>query len=503
MHIITIGVIVTILAYVVHLWTRNAHLKQLASKIPGPPVYPLVGNGLAITRHPKGVIYYLCDMQRKYGRIVRHWIGTSLYVHLTNPDDVEILLRDTVNITKSSTYDFLKPWLGEGLITSSGQHWHTHRKIITPAFHFNILEKFVEVFNEKGAVLMKLLSQKMDGKSFNIYPFINLYALDAIMETSMGTKFNAQENKESIYIKAIHRLAEIVVIRTFSPFLRSKVIFPLTAIGKEHDSILKTLHDHAVKVIQNKRDDLEISGELDMDKINEKDEFGKKKRLAFLDLLLAGQRAGSGLSDKDIIEEAHTFMFAGHDTTSSAMAFAIYYLSKHQTVQEKVYNEICQIFGPENNDLNLKDLNSTQYLDMVIKEVLRLTPPVSTYSRKIEKDLQLSKYLVPAGASVTVFSYMLHRNEEIFPNAEKFDPERFSAENSKNRHPYAYVPFSAGPRNCIGQKYAQLEIKSTLIKMIRNFVILPGDELTGVQSHLILTPTHGVSIQLQKRTRSA
>jgi len=175
----------------------------------------------------------------------------------------------------------------------------------------------------------------------------------------------------------------------------------------------------------------------------EQDDVGAKRRLAFLDMLLLTQmEGGAELSDTDIREEVDTFMFEGHDTTSSAIAFALSLLSKNADVQQRAFEEASELEGREKE--------SMPYLEAVIKETLRIYPSVPFFSRKVLEDLQVGKLTVPKGASISCLIYMLHRDPNNFPDPERFDPDRFLF-NEKQMHPFAFAAFSAGPRNCIGK----------------------------------------------------
>lgn len=469
-------------------------IKDLTSSIPGPKVYPIIGNGLIMTTYKGGMLKYLEAAQKKYGKIMRHWIGPNLYVHLSDPLDVEILLRDTKNLKKSTTYSFIKPWLGEGLITSTGLHWHSHRKVLTPTFHFNILDDFVKVFNEKGKILIKLLSEQCGKEMFDVFPYINMYALDAILETAMGVPSNTQERFNQEYVKAIHKVTKVVQTRSYNILMRWNFCFQLSQLSRDLKDSLKIIHGQCDKIIEQRKKEIEQENE---HAINV-DDTGVKKREAFLTLLLKSQRSGSGFTDQDIQDEVNSFIFGGHDTTSAAIAFALYHLSKNHEIQQKTYEEIIDLFGESDVELNMQDLQRTKYLDQVVKEVLRLSPPIPVVSRELEHDLKLTSTTLPKGCAASVLIYMLHRNPEYFPDPDKFDPDRFSPENIAKKNPYAFVPFSAGPRNCIGQKYAQLEIKVTLIKILKHFKILPGEKVKETIS-MVLKAENGIKIKLIKR----
>lgn len=173
--------------------------------------------------------------------------------------------------------------------------------------------------------------------------------------------------------------------------------------------------------------------------------LGKKKRLAFLDLLIEASKDGQILSTDDIREEVDTFMFEGHDTTSAAISWTLFLIGSDTRIQEKVIAELDEIMdGDRSRPPTMKELLDMKYLECCIKEALRLYPSVPMIARHIREEVKIDNYTIPVGTTAMIVTYMLHRNPEIYPTPEKFIPERFLPENCKGRHPYAYIPFSAG-----------------------------------------------------------
>lgn len=150
----------------------------------------------------------------------------------------------------------------------------------------------------------------------------------------------------------------------------------------------------------------------------------------------------------------------------------------------------------------MKELNDMKYLECCIKEALRLFPSVPMMGRQLNEDVQVGEYLIPRGTTALICTYMLHRDPHVYKNPEAFDPERFLPENTKGRHPYAYIPFSAGPRNCIGQKFAILEEKIILSSIFRKYVVETCDrrEDLTILCEQILRPKNGVRVRLTCRT---
>ncbi|ETN67452.1 cytochrome P450 [Anopheles darlingi] len=270
----------------------------------------------------------------------------------------KILLAKTTK--KSFPYEFLEPWLGTGLLLSFGEKWFQRRKIITPSFHFKMLDQFMDVFNREGDILVKQLEKHAGQKEFNIYDYITLYALDSICETSMGVQVNAQKDPNNEYANGVKLMSDFIFRRVFSV----------------DDANNSRRNYHWEKVEFNR---------------NEEDLYSKR-RDTFLDQLLKVSVNGQPLSNADIREEVDTFMFEGHDTTTSGISFTLLQLAKHQDVQQKLFEEIDTMYGASAGStvLTSASLQEMKYLDWVIKEALRLRPPVPFIGRTLLEDMEMN-----------------------------------------------------------------------------------------------------------------
>lgn len=305
--------------------------------------------------------------------------------------------------------------------------------------------------------------------------------------------------------------------RLTSPLFWSDFIFYKFTLGQTFQESVNYLHEFTRKVIKDrKREMLGLESENTYEKSKhyigtiEGDE-NTPKRKAFMNILLDHHINNTDdFSEEDIREEVDTFMFEGHDTTAMGMSWILYLLGHHPEIQEKLAAEVDSLFEemlaessdktPVNIDLNR--IRELKYLECVIKEGLRLCPSVPFVGRTLTNDIDIKGYLIPKGTTVLCFIYQLHRDPAIFPNPERFDPDRFLPENVNHRHPFAYVPFSAGPRNCIGQKFAMSELKIVLSYLVRNFTfksVAPRDKIL-FNMELVLRPKTPLDIQVFERT---
>ena len=221
--------------------------------------------------------------------------------------------------------------------------------------------------NQQCRILCDLIGEKADKGEFNIYPMVTHCALDIICETAMGKKLNSQQNSDTDYVKAVYNSADIVFRRQSEPWLWQDWIFNLTPTGFEARKYLKILHKFTNDVIQERK----TESSNDSQEEENEDELGRKKRVAFLDLLIRESKGGTVLSDEDIREEVDTFMFEGHDTTACNMTFTLWLMASHPDIQHKCQEELDDIFNGSDRPATSEDLSKMKYLEACLKESLR------------------------------------------------------------------------------------------------------------------------------------
>ncbi|XP_042884880.1 cytochrome P450 4C1-like, partial [Penaeus japonicus] len=335
----------------------------LLAKIPGPKAHPILGNSRLGDGNAENRIHWLINIS-KMGEVVMLWIGFIPMCMICSARGAEIILASRKHTNKGASYNLLRDWLGDGLLISSGSKWHSRRKLLTPAFHFKILEDFLDVFNTQSTTMIKQLQEKADGKPFDMFSYITRCALDVIYETAMGRTANAQCNVESEYVKALEKFTNLFIERSTTPWLRPTWLYNILGPRKEYDASLKILHDISYKTIEERRALLKHSNKKEGNAEPEEElYFGKKRRLAFLDLLLEYSEDSEKLSDEDIREEVDTFMFEGHDTTTAAMNWVLYLLGHHPEIQAQVHEEMDSIFGDSDRPATMDDLRSMKLLE--------------------------------------------------------------------------------------------------------------------------------------------
>lgn len=482
----TYAIIISICAF---LYAFSGYLKSviLSLKLPGPTALPFLGNCLIVS-NKNLLTHYIANASTLYGSLIRVWVAVFPFFVVLEPHDLQTVLSSKKHTDKAFFYGLMHNFLGNGLITSSGEKWSTHRKWIQPTFHLSILEKFVETFTDAADTFIGKLDPNQN--EINIGKYVNNCVIDILNESVLGVPVIKTKNTPNMEQSPFRQGKVSTHYRVSRPWLLLDSIFKLTQTASEELDQKKRLNEFTKKMIQNRRD------------IKSKCDFIERKCL--LDYMLDISEVNPEFTEDDIINEACTFMLAGQDSVGAAVAFCIYLLAQNPIEQSKCHDELDMIFGDDERPPTWNDLRDMRYLEMCIKETLRLFPSVPILARRSSENIKIGKYTLPAGCNIFVIPYSTHRLPHIYPDPEKFDPERFTPENCESRHPYAYIPFSAGPRNCIGHRFAILEMKSMVSRLLRSYELLPvpGKSDFIPMYRITLRASGGLWIKLKSRKMS-
>ncbi|KPP74715.1 cytochrome P450 4B1-like, partial [Scleropages formosus] len=415
-------------------------------------------------------------------------ITTSTGLDLSNPRLTFVLLLGTTLLKALLSCDRAQRRLcvqvshsldRDGLLVSRGQKWFRHRRLLTPGFHYDILKNYDK---------WETYANQED--SFELFEHVSLMALDTIMKCAFSCESHCQtEGGTNSYIQAVYELSDIINTRSLVFPYHSDVLFHLSPHGYRFRKACKIAHQHTDEVIKQRKKAL-------------KEELGtgQKRYLDFLDILLcAKDDEQQGLSDKDIRAEVDTFMFEGHDTTATGISWILYSLACHPKHQQMCREEVTEVLRGKDT-MEWEDLSKIPYTTMCIKESLRLYPPVPSMARKLTKAVTFADgRTLPEGSMIGTSIYSLHRNPAIWENPEEFEPLRFLPENCAKRSPHAFLPFSAGPRNCIGQNFAMNEMKVAVALTLRRYQLEKDPKKIPKKiPRLVLRSLNGIHLKIRR-----
>ncbi|XP_059048276.1 cytochrome P450 4c3-like [Achroia grisella] len=504
--------ILSLIAVVLVVWTiayrfKRRKMYKLASLIPAAKdELPLIGLAHSLSGNTEDI---MASLQRfsyeamNNDGLIKVWLGHILYFVVVNPLDLDIVLKTCLE--KDDLHRFIRKIIGNGAIFAPVSIWRRRRKVLVPAFSPKIVENFVEVFSEQSVKLTERLEKQVNKGPFSLWPFVSTYTLDSVCDTAMGVKINAQENPDSPFLTCLNRILNLVCERIFHLWLQPDWLYKLFPQYTEHQECLKEMHDFIDQVIKIKRAEIKIENDSksETDKIYD---LGQYKMKTFLDLLVTLSGGNQGYTDIELREEVLTLTVAGTDTSAVGLGYVLKLLAKYPDVQEKVYQELCEVFGDSNRPLIKEDLPKLQYLERVVKESLRLFTPVPFIIRKVLNDIVLpSGRVLPAGSGVVVSIWGVHRDPKYWgPDAEHFDPDRFLPERFNLAHPCSYMPFSSGPRNCPGYQYALMSMKTALSTVLRSYKVVGEHETTAVprirvKIDIMMKDADGYQVALERR----
>ncbi|XP_055535728.1 probable cytochrome P450 4ac2 [Wyeomyia smithii] len=505
---IALGLLLVLLLLLLlyEFYLRSLPSYRAAGQFPGYPIYPVVQNVfVALFKSQTEAFKKARSWALEHnGQSYRFLIRGVLIIQAIHHKEVEMLLSSSRLTRKSPLYKLTFPFIGKGLLNSSGSKWHHRRRILTPTFHFNILQSFLQTFHDECAKLNAQLSRAADnGAATELQPLSTEVTLNTICETAMGVKLDSTDTAD-IYKNNIRKVGKIIQDRVMNPLLFEDSIYKAFGYQAQFDEVLKPIHQFTENIIKQRRDLFHFNVQSIEDLSEENIYTNIKQRYAMLDSLLLAE-AKNEIDANGIREEVNTFTFEGHDTTASAFVFIFLLLATNENVQERVYEELTAILKnrPEPNEpLTLHDYSNLKYMERVIKECLRIYPPVPFISREITEDVHYDGKTIPRGSIMNIEIYDLHRDSSQFPDPERFDPDRFLPEEVVKRNPYAYIPFSAGPRNCIGQRFAMLELKAIICSVLREYRILPVTKREDIVfiGDMVLRARDPITVKIVRRT---
>ncbi len=413
-------------------------------------------------------------------------VGDFFYTHMlfkkifiiSNPDVFQhILQSNQKNYKKSPAYNQLKLALGNGLVTSEGDFWRKQRRLAQPAFHKQKLLGLFEMMVDVSERYIEDLRQKCQKtQELNVALEMMKVTADIVLKTLFHT--DNQSDEQDLY-DTMASTQEYILYCIHYP-LR----IPWTFVNGQRRKFFKEL---------GKFDDL-MQGMINQRRSND------APPMDLLTMLIETKDAdtGEGMSDRQLRDEAMTIYAAGHETSANALSWSLYLLAQHPDILKRLREEIAQVLGDRSP--SFEDLRNLQYTKQVIEESMRLYPPAWTVGREALVEDEIAGQAIPKKAILFMSIYALHRHPDLWENPDQFDPDRFAPDLAKERSRWHYLPFGAGPRMCIGNNFAMMEMQILLAMLVRqfDFSLLPGFK-AEMQPLITLKPKHGILMKVKER----
>jgi cytochrome P450 len=450
-------------------------LVSQAALAKGPAGLPLVGNILELMPDPLG---FLLRMANEYGSLARYRLGSVMMNQVSHPDGVQrVLLDNNHNYFKGDHWEAMRQVNGKGLITSEGNFWLSQRRLMQPSFHRQRIAGFAgNMVRRAQEMLARWEVAADDGTPIDISQEFSALTMAIIMDAMFSSRIQAHTREVS---RAIAFLLEDINFRFIVPFY-PKVNIP-TLRNLRARRALAVVDQVVYQIIQERRSSGEQIDDLLGMLMDAKDED-----------------TGEAMTDRQLRDEVITVFVAGHETTAVLLAWLFHALAQHAAAQEQLYAEVDQAL---NGRLpGLPDLTAMPYLRMVIDETLRLYPPAWITNRQCREEDEICGYRIPAGEVVTISPYVMHRLPEYWDAPERFDPQRFNPQRADERPRFTYLPFGAGPRQCIGNNFALLEAQLIIATLARQVRLTPiPEKVVKFNPVVTLRAKDGIWMKVERR----
>ena len=395
------------------------------------------------------------------------WLKTSRKADsclINNPDFIKrVLIDNHRNYLKGHGIERVKMMLGNGIIVSDGETWKRQRRMVQPSFHRDMMRGLTSVMQQQTEILRQELLRKADAKeTIDLNETMSRFALEVILRSLFGDDLDRICNEEGgnpFSIFTDHSTRDLNLAVKFR-------------------ALMKFMH----RIIEFRR---------------QADKQGTDMLAA---LMAAQDLQGQPMEDKALVDELMTLIVAGHETSAVTLTWMWHLLSQHSEAEQRLHAEVDALPGQVGCTPDYDTACDLHYCKQVMFEALRLYPPVWLFTRRAIEDDSLGDFTIPAGSDIFISPYFLHRREDLWPNAEQFDPERFSAAAVSAQHRTAFIPFSAGPRKCIGDVFAILEIQVHMGALARQFRLRAiNNQTPELEPAINLRPKNPIFMQPELR----
>jgi cytochrome P450 len=425
----------------------------------------------------RGTLQYIRTMAA-IGDVVRYRFVAWPTIFLNHPDYIKhVLQENNRNYSKDViSNQLLKAVLGTGLLTNDGESWLLRRRLVQPAFHRQRIAGLCDLMASAATAMLDRWETRPGSRAeLDVASEMMGLTLRIVGLALFGTDMNGEVETVG---RSFTTILNFMTGAMYQPF----VMLPgVPAQGKrQFRAACRELDQVVYRIIAERH----RSG-------------GERDDLISMLLHARDEETGESMNDRQLHDEIITLLLAGHETTAVALTWTWYLLSMHPSVERRLHDELHTVLAERTPTAN--DLPHLTYTRMVIEEAMRLYPPVWSILRRAVADDDIGPYHVPAGTSIFISPYAVHRHANFWEDPEAFDPERFTPERSTGRPHFAYVPFGGGPRQCIGNTFAMTEAQLILATIAQRYRLRPVNARAVEPNPLItLRPKGGLPVQLER-----
>ncbi|XP_036413073.1 cytochrome P450 3A30-like [Colossoma macropomum] len=439
--------------------------------VPGPKPLPFIGTML---EYKKGFQYFDLECFKKYGRIWGIYDARQPVLCIMDKDILKtILVKECYSLFTNRRNFRLNGPLYDAVSIVEDDDWRRIRSVLSPSFTSGRLKEMFGIMKMHSRTLVENLEKTSKrGEAADVKEFFGPYSMDVVTSTAFSVDIDSLNNPNDPFVSNIKKLLEfdflkplflIVALFPFVAPLLEKMdfaFFPPAVTDFFYGSLQKIKSERVAKDNKKRVDLLQLMID------SQKSEKSEKENV---------KDSWNGLSDHEILSQSMIFIFAGYETSSSTLSFFFHNIATNPETMKKLQEEIDQTF-PNKAPVHYDAVMNMEYLDAALNESLRLYPVAARLERVCKKTVEINGLTIPKDSVIVVPVYPLHRDPEHWPDPETFNPERFTKENKESIDPYAFMPFGAGPRNCIGMRFALVSMKLAIVEILQRFDVNVCDE---------------------------
>ncbi|XP_041640052.1 cytochrome P450 3A40-like [Cheilinus undulatus] len=441
------------------------------------------------------------DCYKKYGKTWGIFDGRQPVLCITDPAMVKtVLVKECYSLFTNRRNLYLNGPLYDAVSIAEDDQWRRIRSVLSPSFTSGRLKEMFDIMKRHSANLISNMKKKADkNEPLELKEFFGPYSMDVVTSTAFSVDIDSLNNPSDPFVSNIKKMLKFDLL---NPLFLLVAFFPFMGpvLQKfEFSFFPASVTDFFYAALQKLKTERETNK--------------KKARVDFLQLMIDSQKENDpsgavhekGLSDHEILSQAMIFLFAGYETSSSSLTFLAYNLARNPDVMKKLQKEIDTTF-PNKAPVEYQALMQMEYLESAINESLRLYPIAARLERVAQASMEINGLVIPKGMVVMVPTWPMHRDPDVWPEPEEFKPERFSKENKDKIDPYIYMPFGAGPRNCIGMRFALVMMRLAIVEILQrySFAVCKETEIPFEMDVMgLLAPKWPIKLKLVPRSETA
>ncbi|XP_010745056.3 cytochrome P450 3A40 [Larimichthys crocea] len=467
--------------------------------IPGPKPWPFIGTFLA---YRKGIHNFDRECFQKYGQVWGIYDGRQPMLCIMDTAMIKtILVKECYSVFTNRRDLGLNGPLRDAVSVVEDERWKRIRGVLSPSFTTGRLKEMYRIMLQHSSNLLNCLREKVKADEvIEVKEVFGPYSMDVVTSTAFSVDIDSINRPSDPFVANIKKMVKFNLL---NPLLVVLVLFPF--LGPLFEKMNFSFFPAEV---------LEFFYSFLRKIKSERHKNQHKNRVDFMQLMVDAQNSENnkddmsstqGLTDSEVLSQAMIFIFAGYETSSSTLGFVAYCLATNPETQKTLQKEIDETF-PEKGRPTYEALMQMEYMDMVVNESMRLYPIANRLERMSKASVEINGVSIPKGTGIVIPVYSLHLNPALWPEPEAFKPERFSKENKDDIDPYTFLPFGAGPRNCIGMRFALLMMKLAIVEILQDFSFVTCKE-TEIPLELggdgFITPKNPIKLKLEPRATVA